>query len=138
MIEAVIAVALLATASLAVVQLARSSVDLQLRGDREIAAILTAQNVLMRLDGMDSAQLQQDQMAVIEQSASKASGCEVAISLIPFDGQGAAGTHIEVEVTAGNQVRVQLHDWRLASSSQSTENAQGESTSSPAQELSRD
>ncbi len=113
-IEGVVAVALLATAAIAVVRLARSSADLQLRSDREIAAVLTAQNVLARLDGLGSNRLEPEQIAAVEEACEQASSCDVSISLVPFDGQGVAGTHIQVEVTAGDQVRVELQDWRLS------------------------
>ncbi len=111
-IEAVISVLLLATASLAVVRLARSSVDLQLRADREMAAALTAQNVIRQLDALPSDPFP-EQVAEIENAYGQQSGCDVSISLRPFDRDGVAGLHLRVDVAAGDQARVTLHDWRL-------------------------
>ena len=110
--EAIVAVLLLATASLAVVRLARSSVDLQRRADREMAAALTAQNVLAHLAPIASDQLP-DQIADVERSFGNRSGCDVDISIRPFDREGVTGIHLGVKVTAGNQARVEMHDWRL-------------------------
>ena len=112
MIEAVISVALLATASVAVVRLARSSVDLQLRADREMAAVLTAQNTVGRLESIPSEQIVEE-IAELERSYGDESGCEIRIAIRPFDRDATAGLHLRVEVTAGDDVRVTLHDWRL-------------------------
>lgn len=118
LIEAVIAIMLLATASLAVMRLAATSVTLQRDAEQKLAATLTAQNILARLDRMspesfDDLDGLSKSLEQIEVSYEETFPGDVVISARRFENQGIAGVHLHVLVTIGPNVRVSLDDWRL-------------------------
>ena len=111
-IEAVISVALLASATYALTKLARSTAELNRQTDQRLAATLTAENALERLRGLSAEQVAQ-QVAGIAQSMSESSGCDVEITSAPFVSGDRGGIHIRVDVVPSENARVTLHDWRL-------------------------
>ena len=111
-VEAVVSSVLLATASVGLIQLARSSAELRHRADRELAAFLTAANVLERLRPISSDELP-ERIDAVEQECARSSGCAVTITSRPFDAQGVAGIHLRVDVVAEDHVQLALHDWRM-------------------------
>jgi len=111
-IEAVIAAALLATATYGLTQLAKSAAVLRQQSDQRLAATLAAENTLERLRGVPLAELtgQADEVAEI---VAASSGCEVDVSTTPFTAAARDGIHLRVDVSPSQNIRVTLHDWRL-------------------------
>jgi Tfp pilus assembly protein PilV len=111
-IEAVISVVILATASYGLVRLARYSAELTRYADGQLAATLVGQNALDRLQRVETDQLQAA-AADIERVLQTESGCDVSIGISPFELLDRDGFHLTVEVTVDTQVAVSMHDWRI-------------------------
>ncbi len=119
-IEAVVAVLLLGTASLALMKLAHSSSRLRHRADQELSAVLTAQNALSRLRAVDADQISQ-QLGEIEEACERDSGCQVELIATPFEQPEVAGIHLRAQVAINHQRRVTLHDWKVRSPESSSD-----------------
>lgn len=111
-VESVVAVLLLGTASLALMKLAHSSSRLRQRADRELSAVLTAQNAMTRLRAVDADQISQ-RLGEIEEACERDSGCQVELIATPFERPPVAGVHLRVEVSVNHDSRVTLHDWKV-------------------------
>ena len=122
-IEAVVSVALLASATFALAKLAQSAAELSQQSDQRLAAALVAENTLERLRGVPAEQIASRSEDVAEQMR-MTSGCKVEVTTEPF----SQGVHVRVDVSPSPNVRVTLHDWRLAAPDD--EGASNESESS--------
>jgi hypothetical protein len=111
-IEAVISVALLATAGYALTRLARNAANLSQQADQRLVATLTAANTIERLRGL-SAQQVSERASDVATDLSEVSGCEVQLATEPFTTPDHTGIHIRIVVSAPGNVRVTAHDWRL-------------------------
>ena len=112
-VEAVIAVALLATATAAMARLAQNSSRLQQQADGRCAATLAAENVIVRLERLPFSRVQ----AEAEQAAEEIeqdSGCQVAVTVDEFSVEGRDGIHLRVSATPMDGQVVTLHDWALS------------------------
>jgi hypothetical protein len=122
-VESVVAVLLLGTASLALMKLAHSSSRLRQRADRELSAVLTAQNAMTRLRAVDADQISQ-RLGEIEEACERDSGCQVELIATPFERPPVAGIHLRVEVSVSHDSRVTLHDWKVTAPEFSPDNQQ--------------
>ena len=112
-IEAVIAVALLATAGLALTRLASSAALLSRHSSQTLAATLTAENTIERFRGLAADQVLQ-RAADIGTDLANQSGCQVQVETDEFLTSEQKGIHIQVTVTIEDSIRVVAHDWRLS------------------------
>lgn len=114
-VEAVIAVALLSTATAALARLAHSSSRLQQQADGRCAATLAAENVLARIERLpvDRVRAEAEQAA---EEIGQDSGCQVAVAVDEFSADGREGIHLRISVTPIDGQGVTLHDWVLSSS----------------------
>lgn len=119
-IEAVISAALLATAGYALTRLARTSSTLSQQADQQLAATLTAENLVERLRALESDELQQ-RATTVAQSLADASQCEIEVLTESFTHAGREGIHIRIDVSSSPQNRVTIHDWRLVDSNNAGE-----------------
>jgi Tfp pilus assembly protein PilV len=111
-VEAVIAVALLATATAALAQLAQNASRLQQQADGRCAATLAAENLLARIDGVPVGRVQ-DEAAKAAVEIERDSGCHVAIDADRFTAAEREGVHVRVSVTPRDGPVVTVHDWSL-------------------------
>ncbi len=111
-VEAVIALVLLATATFALTKLAKSSAALGQQSDQRLTATLAAENTIQRLQGVAADKLsdQADQVAAL---VAQDTGCEIDVSTEPFTTGDREGIHVRVDASIGPAIRVSLHDWRL-------------------------
>jgi activator of HSP90 ATPase len=115
----VLAAALLATAGVGLSKLVSRSQAVARQSDQRLAATLIAGNVIERLkavdgDGDSMADRYESEARLARQSAMEASGYDVRVMVKPMDASSdVSGVHVRVEVTAGDLVRVVMHDWRL-------------------------
>lgn len=112
LIEAAIAVALLATAAYGLSQLASGSAALARQADQRLAATLAAENTRQRLRRISDENLA-EKSGEIAALVTNASGCEVTVSIEPFANTNHEGVHIRIDVSPEESIRVSLHDWRL-------------------------
>jgi len=113
-IEAVIALVLLTTATIALTKLAKSSAALGQQSDQRLTATLAAENTIQRLQGVAAEKLseQADQVAAL---VAQDAGCEIDVSTEPFTTGDREGIHVRVDVSIAPAIRVSLHDWRFDS-----------------------
>ena len=109
-LEAVIATALLATAMVALAKYARTSSMLQQQADGRCAARLACENVLARLEGVQSdAVAEQAQRAA--DAVESSIGCPVAVVVAPFQSDAAEGLHLAITANPHVGEAITLHDW---------------------------
>lgn len=132
-LEAVISVAILATAMVALTKLAQISSALHQESDGRLAAALAAENVMTRLDAVAVDQLSDEiEKAVV--AVEEASGCEITPKLVPFEVNGRKAVHVELEVQAAEGLGVTIHRWIAQDASESSASETGEDQSDPAEE----
>ncbi len=124
-VEAVISAALLGTAAYALTRLARTSAVLSQQADQQLAATLTAENLVERLRRVETGDLSQ-QATTIAQSLADTSQCEIGVFTESFTNADRQGIHLRIDVTSSPQNRVTLHDWRLVDSSDLVDPSDGE------------
>ncbi len=112
-VEAVIALVLLTTATVALTKLAKSSAALDRQSDQRLVATLAAENTIERLQGVASDKLsgQADQVAAL---VAQDAGCQIDVSTEPFTTGDREGIHVRVDASISPAIRVSLHDWRFA------------------------
>ena len=113
-IECVVAAVLIATASLAMTQMAKQAIDLNQQANQRLAAKLTAENLLERLRNLPADRLEAESGSIAsETEETSLSAIEIAVT--PFESGDHRGLHLRVQVDAAPNARVTLHDWRLTS-----------------------
>ena len=119
MIEAVVSVALLATAGIALARLSQNASVLNQQSDDRVSLTLTAENTLERLRVMPDENLTEkaDQIAT---AMSDSGRCNVEIDVDEFDGPAGRGLHLVVTATDKRSQRVRLHDWRITTAGESS------------------
>ena len=112
-VESVIVIALLATAFVALGNLATSSSAISQNADQRLAATLAAENMLQRLQAVsfDSVIEQSPAVAKLIQNSS---GYELQVKAEEFRAGDRDAIHLIVTVAASETVSVTLHDWRFA------------------------
>ena len=112
-IEAVIALVLLSTATVALTKLAKSSAALGQQSDQRLVATLAAENTIERLQGVAVEELsdQADQVAAL---VAQDAGCDIDVTTEPFTVGDRQGIHVRVDTTIAPAIRIRLHDWRFA------------------------
>jgi Tfp pilus assembly protein PilV len=115
-VEAVIALVLLTTATVALTKLAKSSAALDRQSDQRLIATLAAENTIQRLQGVASDKLsgQADQVAAL---VAQDAGCQIDVSTESFTTGDREGIHVRVDAKISPAIRVSLHDWRFAAES---------------------
>ena len=111
-VEAVVALALLATALIALGKLATTSTAVRQQSDAQLAATLVAENTLERLSAIafDDAT---DQTPKIANTMRESSGYDVVAKTDSFRVGEQESMHVTVQVRSGDLVAVTLHDWRV-------------------------
>lgn len=115
MIEAVIAVALLATAGVAVARLSQNAAVLNQQSDDRVALVMAVENTLGRLRTLSIEDLQTKTKEVAS-AISESTGCNVTVDIDEFSGKNGTGFHLVVSAVDKHNQRVALHDWRLVES----------------------
>ena len=112
-IEAVIALVLLSTATVALTKLAKSSAALGQQSDQRLVATLAAESTIERLQGVAVEELsdQADQVAAL---VAQEAGCDIDVTTEPFTVGDRQGIHVRVDATIAPAIRIRLHDWRFA------------------------
>ncbi len=128
-IEAVIALVLLSTATVALTKLARSSAALGQQSDQRLVATLAAENTIERLRGVGVEELS-DQADQVAELVAQDAGCEIVISTAPFTVGDRQGIHVRVDATISPAIRIRLHDWRFAVESKLESNEEETKTKS--------
>ena len=126
-VEAVIAVALLATATAALARLAQTSSRLQQQADGRCAARLAAENVLARIERLPVSRIEAEAELAAEEIAQD-SGCQIAVSVDEFSAGKGDGVHLRVSVTPLDGQVVTLHDWALTPTPSSPSEPEQESS----------
>jgi Tfp pilus assembly protein PilV len=111
-VEAVMALVLLTTATVALTKLARSAAALDQQSDQRLTATLAAENTIQRLQGVGVEKLS-DQADQVADLVARNAGCEIDISTEPFTTGDRQGIHVRVDATISPAVRISLHDWRF-------------------------
>lgn len=111
-IEAAIAVTLLATAAYGLSRLASGWTVLSRQADQRLTATLAAENARERLRRLSDEQLT-EQADAIAAAIGEESGCQLSVTTTPFTDADRDGMHVRVDVVPGANVRVTLHDWRI-------------------------
>ena len=120
-IEVVVATILFATALVALGRLARASTSLNVQSDQRLSAKLTAENAIVRLNGVDFDEVSKRSEA-IENQMSEASGLSVEIETQPFSIQDTSALKLTVHVANESKlVNVTMHDWRVKQEEPTTE-----------------
>lgn len=125
-IEAVISIALLATAGIALTRLSQNASVLNLQSDDRLALTLTAENTIDRLRAVPDQELAENAERIAD-AMSKSYRCKVEVDVVEFDGPGGSGLHLVVTATDNRSQRVQLHDWRVAVTGELPEEGDDES-----------
>ena len=112
-VEAAIGVALLATASYALMKLATISSELTRQSDSRLAVTLVAQNALHELKSLEFP-VNEEAARAIATRRSADTGCDVTIELAPFENAALTGVHLRVTAVTGEEQSVTLHDWVLS------------------------
>jgi Tfp pilus assembly protein PilV len=110
-IEAVIAVALLATAAYGLTKLASSAAALSRQSDQRLAATLAAENTVERLRRLPAERLAAEAGGVA-QLVSESAACQVEVSTETFSVAAGKSVHVRVDASPAKNIRVTLHDWR--------------------------
>lgn len=110
-IEAVIAVALLATAVYGLTKLASSAAALSRQSDQRLAATLAAENTVERLRRLPAERLAAEARGVA-QLVSESAACDVEVSTEIFSVAAGNSVHVRVDASPTKNVRITLHDWR--------------------------
>jgi len=113
-VEAVIALVLLATATVALTKLARSSAALVRQSDQRLTATLAAENTIQRLRGVATGDLA-DQADTVAKLVAQDAGCEIDVTTEPFTTGERQGIHLRVDASFSPAVGISLHDWRFDS-----------------------
>lgn len=113
-VEAVMALVLLATATVALAKLARSSAALVRQSDQRLIATLAAENTIQRLRGVATVDLA-DQADSVAKLVAQDAGCQISVTTEPFTTGQHRGIHVQVDASFSNSVGISLHDWRFAS-----------------------
>jgi Tfp pilus assembly protein PilV len=115
-IEAVIAVALLATAAYGLAKLASSAAALSRQSDQRLAATLAAENTVERLRRLPAERLAAEAGGVAH-LVSESAACEVKVSTDIFSVAAGKSVHVRVDASPAKNIRVTLHDWRWVNES---------------------
>ncbi len=124
-IEAVVVIALLATAFVALGKLAATSAALSQNADQRLAATLAAENLLQRLQSVSIDAVVADAQQIAK-TIQDSCGYQINLKTDQFRASERDAIHVAVTVTASDVVSVTLHDWRIgepASSDQGEDNA---------------
>lgn len=112
-IEVVVASILFATALVALGRLARASTSLNVQSDQRLSAELTAQNAIVRLNGVDFDDVPQ-QSKSIQTQLNESSALLVKIDTQPFSIGDESALKMTVHVAnESGLVNVTMHDWRI-------------------------
>lgn len=129
MIEAVVALALLATATAAVAKLGRTRALLEQQADGRVAATLAAENVLAIVRAESFTAVAGAAEATARQ-VGQDSDCQVAVATAEFDTAGRRGIHVRVTAQQAPGPPVILHDWiwrgRPSANTSTTEDEQAD------------
>ena len=124
-IEAVVAIALLATAFVALGRLASSSAAINQVADQRLSATLAAENTLEQLSSLSDDQLQQ-QASQIATAMEQTHGVQIEVSTSRFDALGRGAIHVQATARGKRGGEIKLHDWRVVSESKSDSGAADE------------
>ncbi len=119
-IESVVAIALLATAFIALGNLAASSAAISRNADQRLAATLAAENVLEQLRDVPFDALAQ-KASELGKAIEDSYGYKSQIETNDFRVGGRDAVHLAVTIRPSENVSVTLHDWRIDQSSSSEE-----------------
>ena len=111
-IEAAIAVTLLATAAYGLSRIASGWTVLSRQADQRLTATLAAENARERLRRLSDEQLP-EQADAIAAAIGEETGCQLSVTTTPFTDDDRDGVHVRVDVVPGVNMRVTLHDWRI-------------------------
>ncbi|MFK8114865.1 MAG: hypothetical protein AB8B91_21870 [Rubripirellula sp.] len=121
-VEVAIVVMLLATATIALSKLARSSADLNLQADQRLALTLAAENTIERLRALPVEDLK-DQTNQLAAEVAERANCQVDVTADSFQSDTEEGLHLEVTARFQANVGVTLHDWRMGTDLKNEKNA---------------
>ena len=112
-VEAAVAIALLATAMIALTQLAQHSSALTVHADRRAAAQLAADNVLATIEPGPADRWEQ-RLRDAADRVEATSKCEISILSEPFAAAGREGVHFRIDASPSDSIRVSAHAWRFS------------------------
>ena len=111
-LEAVISVALLASAMFALSKLSQSAAAMSRQADLRLSAQVAAENVITRLQNVPAADLA-DAANQAAQAVESNSNCQITVDTHEFSSGSGTGVHLTVIATSGKNESVKRHDWRL-------------------------